>query len=114
MAGINPTALKTVHKTAVYRRHVLHHHTEIRLVENVQNLMEAILDSLLHQSGVIDDLLDFQGHIADYHRQGEIFHRTGPRNSFQPRPLGIGTTLKNPAESLPGNCGITIISGSLG
>ena len=83
------TSLKTIERLAVKRRNVLEHTAEFRLVENIQNLMEASVNGLFEDVLILKNVLNLKSHIADNHRESKILHRTGPRICLAPLALGI-------------------------
>ena len=107
VAGVHPPAFEAVHQAAV-RGQVLHHHAQVRLVEDIEHLVQGFLDGFVQQGLVLDDGFYLQGHVADDHGEGEVFHRPGSGNGLGPFPLGVGTALQDALEGLSGNVGIML------
>ena len=76
--------------------------------------MQALVDRLFQQLRIIDDVLDFQSHVADDHRKSEILHRARPRNRLAPFPLRVASALKDPFEYPSGDFGIFLTPSGLG
>ena len=105
MAGIDAAAFEAVDEAAV-RCEVLHHHAQVRLVEDVEDLVQRLVYRLVQQGLVLDDGLDLQGHVADDHGQGEVLHGTGAGDGLQPPALRIRTAGQDSVEDLAGHIGI--------
>ena len=57
-------------------------------VEHVHHLVDAGVHGLTQESGV-KEWFDFEGHVAENHRQGETLERACTRAGFAPFSLGI-------------------------
>ena len=112
MSGINLAALETVHKASV-RGKILQNHTEVRLIEHIHYLVDALVNGLLDEGRVIDDVLDLESHVADNHRESEILHRTGSRIGLEPLSLRVSPPGKDAVEGRLCDFSIFRTAGSL-
>ena len=113
VSGVHLTAFETVHQFS-FRRKVLHNHSQIRLIEHIHYLVHAFVYGLVDKGRIVNDILNFESHIADNHRQGEILHRASPRIGLVPLSLRICPTRQNALESLLRDLSVFLASCSLG
>ena len=73
--------------------------------------MEAYVDRLLDEFGVYE-LFDFEGEVAEDHREREILHRSRSRVSLCPLTLWIRAFFEYPVECLLRDLRVFVVSGS--
>ena len=104
MTGVHLATVEAVHQFAVLAQS-LYYQAELRLIEHVHHLVDAVLDGLLQEGGV-NERLYLQSHVAEYHRQVEGLQSPRSRRCLVPAALGIVHPRQHYLECLAGYVGI--------